>query len=129
MSSVALLLASTTPCFLACTPVGPDEPFGSPLLVVVDTLRILSLLGGVFVVIVTPSIILRVAHWGQAVRFGALFGFCLVSIDSRLEHLGDYPSLRMLFDVAAIVAAVVGVWSYLRCGDDRRRDRPRRRGR
>lgn len=127
MSSPVLLLASMTPCFLACTPEGPGTPFGSPLLVVVDTLRVLCVLAGLAVALVMPHVLRTVDDWGQALRFAALAGFYLVSIDSRFEHLGDHPSMRMLFDVAAVTAGAVGIWSYLYREGPRRRNRPRRR--
>lgn len=127
MSSLALLLASTTPCFFGCTPEGPDAPFGSPLLAVADTVRVLCVIIGVAVILVMPHVLRTVDHWGEALRFAALTGFYLVSIDSRLEHIGDYPSVRMVFDVAAVAAGGVGVWSYLYREGQRRRDNPGRR--
>lgn len=112
-SPVLALAQSVNPCFLACSPEGPSTPFGSGLLVVLDTVRVLCVIVGIVVVVTAPRVVLRIQHWGQALRFAALAGFCLVAIDTRIEHLGDWPSVRLLVDVASTVAAAAGLWSYL----------------
>lgn len=115
MSSPALLLAqSASPCFLACSPEGPSTPFGTPVLAVFDALRALCMIAGLVVIVVTPTVVLRAGHWGQAMRFAALCAFCLVAVDTRMEHFGDYPSVRLLVDLLGTAAALLGIWSFFR---------------
>jgi hypothetical protein len=117
---VSLALASPVGpdlCFVFCSPEGPSTPFGSPLLAVLDVARVVCMIVGVAVVVATPRIVQRATHWGQGCRFGALAVFCLVAIDTRLEHFGDYASPRLLVDLVGTILALVGVWSYFRCDE------------
>lgn len=107
-----VLAQSANPCFLACSPEGPSTPFANPLFIALDVVRVLCVLIGLVVIVTTPRVLLIVGHWGQAMRFGALAGFSLVAVDSRIEHIGDWPSVRLLIDVLSTAAACAGIWSY-----------------
>lgn len=114
MSSPGLFLAQDVlepraPCFLFCTPVGPNTPFSTPLLAALDTARVLCVVVGIVVVVSILRILLRPQSWSQRCTFAALAMYALVAIDTRLEHLGDYPSARTGLDIVATLLAAAGL--------------------
>lgn len=108
------VLSGIDGCPLVCNPHGPGTPFASPLLVVLDSLRVLCALGGLAIVIA----LLRSIRWantpGQRSRLVALGLFGLVVVNTEAVHLGDYPSIRLPLTLAAVAFSVHGMWSIFR---------------
>lgn len=108
------VLAGVDGCPVVCNPKGPGTPFASPLFVVLDTIRVLCVLGGVAIVVSIPKAIQGATTAGQRSRLVAFGLFGLVVINTEAVHLGDYPSIRLPMTVAAVVFAVHGMWSIFR---------------
>lgn len=96
-----------------CTPDTPSTPFVG-WLAVVDLLRVLVILASLMVVLLTFEAIKRCQTRGQRARFIAFALWCAVTLSAYVEHMGDYPGVRMIFIVAATGYALYGVISFLR---------------
>lgn len=100
------------PCFILCSPTGPGTPFQGPMLWW-DTLRVITLVLGYVVVVLTPWCIKRCEDWGQAARFTAFGAFCLSVIATEYSRLGDHASPRLAVNLLAVIAALAGAIKYI----------------
>jgi hypothetical protein len=101
--------APLTECQVFCNPDQPSQPFGTPLLAVWDTLRVLSILAGFIVLALLPTVIGRVRTHGQRARFIGLGIAAAVVIDTEINHIGDYASVRLALAVAAMAFSAYGL--------------------
>lgn len=93
-------------------PGGPNDPFGSLGLVILDSIRVLIIGLGVSVLVVTPLAMIRTRLTaGQSIRIGALALFLLGAIGTEYDHIGDYAHWRLLVNIFASVGATYGMWS------------------
>lgn len=97
-------------CTLWCNPAGPDLPFGTPWLIVWDTIRVLCALGGVAVLVMLPGAIRRTTATGQHARLVSFGLFALIVLDTEISHIGDDASVRLALCATAIWLAVAGMW-------------------
>lgn len=102
-----------TVCPVFCNPHGPNTPFATPLLVVVDVLRVVSVVGALLIVALVLRVFRRVEVSGQRSRFLAFALFALVVANTEMNKIGDYPSLRLPMSLAAVIYAVHGMRSVL----------------
>lgn len=83
-------------CPWLCSPSGPTEPFGSPVLIAVDIVRVLVVLCALGVVVTSIVGSRRAPVLSpQAARFLGLSAFALSAASTELVHLGDYASYRL----------------------------------
>lgn len=94
---------------LLCSSDGPSTPFGNPVLAVADLLRIACAFGGLLVAATTPGVTRRAWTELQRWRLISIGLFALVAGGTELEHLGDWPSYRLLLNIAAVGFAA---WGY-----------------
>jgi hypothetical protein len=100
---------------LFAAPNGPDMPFGTPALIVLDSLRMLILVLGVFVILMTPACMIRSRlSGGQLMRFFSLGLFVVIAITTEYSHIGDYANFRLVLNIIAAITAAWGVWSLFR---------------
>ena len=114
-----------------CNPDTPGTPFTGALLVVADSLRILCIAGGLYVLGSIPWILRAGMTRGQVARYVALGLYALTAIDTELLHVGATPSARLLATLAATGFAVIGVHRHLLQQEDQPtvEDGPRHGGR
>jgi hypothetical protein len=102
-------------CFLFCGPAGPSTPFATPVLSLLDLARVACLLcAAVVIVALGPRAMARATTPGQKARFLSQLLLVLVAAGTELEHLGDYASSRLLFNLVALTLAVYGFTRYFR---------------
>lgn len=100
-------------CWL-CSPDTPSTPFGSPLLDVFDTLRVICYLTTVVIVVYAVVMATRTPYPTQRARLAALAGFSLITLGTEIEHLGDGASWRLFSTIVVTVLAVYGMWGMTR---------------
>lgn len=100
------------PCFLLCSPAGPGTPFHGPMLWW-DTLRVLALVVGYLVVVVSPFCVRHCEDWGQAMRFVAFGLFCASVIATEYSRIGDDASPRLAVNLLGVAAALAGAVKFL----------------
>lgn len=108
------VLAGADRCPVFCNPHGPGTPFGSPVLVVCDSLRVLCTLGGLAVLASIPPAIRWAGTAGQRSRLVSFGMFALVVMNTEAVHFGDYPSIRLPLTLAAVAFAAHGMYSIHR---------------
>lgn len=93
-------------------PLGPSTPFGTPLLILVDTLRVFVMVAGLGLAAVTPyAAFTRSMSRGQLIRFLSLALYAGAAAGTELAHLGDYAHWRLVVNVAAAILGVLGMSS------------------
>jgi hypothetical protein len=98
---------------LVCSPTGPHDPFGSGLLIVADTARLLVILAALVLVFTIGMAWQRsVPHGGQRMRYMSLAMFAAVVIGTELENIGNIPSYRLVVTAAGVVCGIIGVWKF-----------------
>jgi hypothetical protein len=85
-----------------CPPSGPDDPFGSPLLTVLDVVRVFVMVGALYTVAQSGIAIGKVDSWRQRVSYGGAILLEIYVGVTELEHIGDYAHYRLVVAVLAI---------------------------
>lgn len=101
------------------SPDGPGTPWSGPVLWVVDTARVDTILLAL-VVVIGSMIAARRAGAAQSARFLALAAFALATGGTEIDHIGDDASPRLLLNVVGCGAGMYGVARFLQ----RHRDEP-----
>ena len=99
--------------WLCHAPTGPGTPFDWPVFFVIDTLRLLMLLGGVALIAISLWSIRRSTTPGQKTRFAGAIGLYIYVIGTELDHLGDVPHWRFLVGLASIPLLLWGYYHHL----------------
>lgn len=115
-------LAVVETCSLLCSPDGPDTPFAWGVIGLADAGRFVCIIAGLLAILATPGAIRRCHTLGQHARFVSLALLVVVAVTTETEHIGDYPSYRLILNMAAAIAAACGLWSF-------RSETPTERGR
>ena len=98
---------------LTCTPTGPHQPFGSVLLGVADSGRLLVIVAALVLVFCSGMAWQRsVPNSGQRMRFISLSLFAAVVIGTELENIGNTPSYRLPVSIIAVVCGIIGLWKF-----------------
>lgn len=109
---MSLLLTATTAAGctvpLLCNSGGPSTPFGSPLLIVLDLLRVVCIFAAVAALILAPSTTGSL-ETAQKLRVFALCAFLLEAITTESEHMGDFAGVRLAFNLAGALCALYGM--------------------
>lgn len=95
-------------------PDGPGTPFGSPILCVIDSLRLIVLILGLLNLCMKPWLFHRCKTPGQMVRFACLGLLAVVAMTVELEHLGDTANWRLFLVLVAMIMNTWGNYSFLR---------------
>jgi hypothetical protein len=104
----------TTAFTVPVAPEGPGTPFGTPGLIVFDSLRVLVFVLGLLNLALKPWLFRRCDAPGQVARIAALGMLSVVGMSVELEHLGDYANWRLFFVLVAMVINTWGNYSLLR---------------
>jgi hypothetical protein len=109
-------MALLTSCSVAlvCSPDGPGTPFGTPLIALFDTIRVVCVLAALATIGFTLPAYPKMSSGGQRARMVALLLFTLQAITTESEHIGDYASLRLGFNLAAVLYGLYGIWQLRR---------------
>jgi hypothetical protein len=99
-------------CPVLCNPDGPHTPFGSPLLALFDTVRVVAILAGLWVIVQIPTAMRRCVTNAQRARFVALGLWAMAVITTESEHLGDVAGIRLALNVAAVGYALYGLRGF-----------------
>lgn len=100
---------------LLCNPTGPHQPFGSVLLDVADSVRLLVIIGAFVLVFATGMAWQRsVPGGGQRLRYTALALFAAVAIGTEFENIGNLPSYRLIITAAGVICGTIGLWKFRR---------------
>lgn len=97
---------------LLCAPDGPSSPFGDPYLLIIDSVRLGTIILAAVVVCLSVVAMRRLDN-PQGTRFLSLAVFALVACLTEIDHFGDYASYRLLLNVVACALGVYGTWHYL----------------
>lgn len=95
-------------------PTGPDDPFGSYGLIIVDSIRVLIMGIGVLILTMTPAAVFRSQTLGQKVRLGASALLTISVLGTEIAHLGDYAHWRLFVNVVAISFSAWGIWAMFK---------------
>jgi hypothetical protein len=96
-------------CFALCAPAGPGTPFGTTGLILIDSLRIITMLIGMVVIVWTPRLVLQAPSIGQQCRLASQAMFCLIVIGTEVDHMGDYAHYRLYVSFFAVVLMLYGL--------------------
>lgn len=97
---------------LVCAPDGPSDPFGTPLLVVLDLIRVVVYIASFVIVVMVPKLIREVEHGYQRTGLAAFALVAFVAATTEIDHLGDYGHIRLFMNVAAVLFAVHAVTGF-----------------
>lgn len=97
-----------------CSPDYPGHPFGSGWLALFDAARLLCAFLAVVTLTYTPGTFARARTRGQRARLAALSLLSLQAVVTEIEHLGDYASLRLALNLAAVCFALYGTRALYR---------------
>src|ERR1044072_224780 len=87
-------------------PDGPSTPFGSPVLIVLDVIRVLTMLISGYALVRCFRALFHYEEPHQRARFLAL-GLILLNVcGTEFEHLGDYAHYRLGFNFLASMLSI-----------------------
>ncbi len=102
-------------CPWLCSPQGPGDPFGTPILIVVDVARIVVVVAALGVVVTSiVDALRRPVASPQAARFIGLSAFALSAATTELAHLGDFASFRLPLNIIGCGLCLWGNVHFLR---------------
>lgn len=93
-------------------PQGPGTPFGTPLLILLDTFRVFVMVVGLGLAAVTPyAAFTRSMNRGQLIWLASLALYAGAASGTELAHLGDYAHWTLVLNVSAGLLGALGMWS------------------
>lgn len=95
-------------------PEGPGTPFGTPGLIVIDSLRLLVIVLGLVNLVLKPWLFRRCCAPGQFARFATIGMLAVVAMSIEVEHLGDFANWRLFFLLVAMIVNTWANYSFLR---------------
>lgn len=101
-------------CPFLCNSDGPGTPFATPLLIVSDIVRTMSVIAGFIIIVCTPVAIAKTTTRSQYARFIGLALFVVALTNSNAHHFGDNPNVGSVLGFAAIGFCLYGLMVYLR---------------
>lgn len=90
-------------------PQGPDMPFGSPLLIFLDTIRLLTVLASGFILVRCFRYLFVFPEPHQRARFVALGLIVLSVAGTEFEHIGDFAHYRLALNFLGSLVAIWGL--------------------
>ena len=109
--------------WLCSGPDYPSTPFAWPVFAVVDTLRVLIVLGTAVLFAAAVLAIHKSVTAGQRCRFLYTVGTALIMVGTEVEHLGDWPHWRFLISLTIVPIGLYGIYQHL-CHEIPARDAP-----
>ena len=98
---------------MVCNPTGPHDPFGSPLLIVADSVRLLVIIAAFMLVFSIGMAWQRsVPGGGQRMRYMSLAMFAAVTVGTALDNIGSIPSYRLVISAIGVVCGIIGLWKF-----------------
>lgn len=91
--------------------------FGSPELILFDSMRVVAALAALVIIGATPFAVARPRmSWGQRLRFIGLAAVCTAIVGSYLEALGTIPPAwwRTVLITLGALLSLAGVLTFLR---------------
>jgi|SRR5882762_7350943 len=104
------LLAEVCTWNIVCSPYTPHTPFATSMLILWDTARVITILACVVTLVWMPSAFASCITHGQRARYFALLLWILQDITTESTHLGDFASIRLLFNMGAALLGMYGVY-------------------
>ena len=95
--------------WLCGAPLGPGTPFAWPVYFVIDSFRILIVIGCVVLIGVSVWAIHRSPTLGQKCRFAFAAFMCIAAMGTELDRLGDLPHWRFVVNLTGVT---LGLWGY-----------------
>lgn len=99
---------------LICAPDGPSTPFGTPALILYDTMRMICWIFAGFCAAYMPRAIMLAKLPGQRVRFLGQALFAVVAVATEVDHFGDTANYRLVVNAVALGLCAWGLWSFFR---------------
>lgn len=96
---------------LLCPPGGPGTPFGSPVLAVLDTVRVVLWLLCVFIIGKALVAVFALRTLRQRAIYLAMSAGAFAALGTEVDHLGDYAHYRLAL---LFVFGVAGAWGLFR---------------
>lgn len=100
--------------WLCHAPTGPGTPFAWPVFFVVDSLRLLMMLGGAVLITISLWAIHQSTAQGQKTRFAGAIGLYIYVIGTEVEHMGDAPHWRFVVGLTCVPLLLWGYYRHLR---------------
>jgi len=100
--------------WLCGAPTGPGTPFDWPVFFVVDSLRLLMVLGAAVLIVISIQAIMRSTTPGQKTRFAGAIGLYVYVLGTEIDRLGDTPHWRFVVGLTAIPLLLWGYYRHLR---------------
>ncbi len=105
---------SETCLFCFHPPNGPSTPFATGDLMIIDSVRVVIMLGAAAIIALSVPALRRATWPGQMIRMSALIPLAVLVISIQIEHLGDGPSWRNPLALIGVWYAAYGLWLFLR---------------
>lgn len=119
--------AQVVECYALCAPDGPSTPFAFPTIFWLDLIRVLVMLGGLVLIVLTPRLVMDADALGQKSRLLGQGFFALIVIGTEVDHIGDAAHYRLVLTVFGVFCMLFGVWRMR--GEVPPRERPEHRTR
>jgi hypothetical protein len=104
--------------WLLCAPTGPGVPFGTPLVGVLDVVRVVVILGAFYAIGQCAAATVYIRNRRQRCIYGAVIALMLTIIGNEVDHFGDYAHYRLGLSLIAVVLACYGTYGIpQRIGD------------
>lgn len=94
---------------LLCPPTGPDTPFGSPLLIALDAVRVIVWGLCLFIIGRALTTVYLIRNTRQRAIYIALACGAFAIIGTEIDHLGDYAHYRLALHAGAALAGAYGL--------------------
>lgn len=95
--------------FWLCVPTEPGTPFGTPLLIALDSIRVGCVVLALVLTVWSLTMLVEADQPGQRWRLVGLALLAVAVMGTELSRLGDWAHYRLVLNVGGIVAGVVGL--------------------
>lgn len=96
-------------CWALCAPDGPSTPFSAATLWL-DLFRVVVMVLGVALIVLTPRLVFRAKALGQQCRLLGQAVFATITVGTEVDHLGDYAHYRLVLSFVGVVLMLYGVY-------------------
>jgi uncharacterized protein YhhL (DUF1145 family) len=101
-------------------PLTPDDPFGNPLLVLLDSIRVfIAVLAGISLLMLIPSLPMA-RNLPTRYRLICLMLFSIYMLTTEIQRIGFYANWRIMLAVLCAAMTFVSVLLFIRFEGDRR---------
>ncbi len=101
-------------------PLTPDDPFGNPLLILLDGIRVfVAVLAGISLLMLIPSLPMA-RNLPTRYRLICLILFSIYMITTEVQRIGFYANWRIMLAVLCSAMTFISVLLFIRFEGDRR---------